>query len=75
MKPFIQSAKTYFRKRQFYYRLLMPYLILTILAVIVTGILGLWIIGSRYNSKIIDADRKICRTSRPIPMRPFTTVS
>ncbi len=58
MKTFIPSAKTYFRKRQFYYRLLMPYLVLTILAVIVTGILGLWIIGSRYNNKIIDADKK-----------------
>lgn len=58
MKQLIHTCKTYIHKREFYYRILMPYMALTILSVIVTGLLGLWIIGSSYNKKIIDADRK-----------------
>lgn len=58
MKHFLKTFQAYVHKREFYYRMLLPYLILTVLSVILTGILGLWIIGSSYNKKIIDADQK-----------------
>lgn len=58
MKHIFKTLKSYVHKREFYYRMLLPYLILTLISIVLTGILGLWIIGSSYNKKIIDADHK-----------------